>query len=357
MRSSIVTTIFASALAVSLGACVSPVTDSEDTSSVAEALTVCASGATVSGVDVSTYQGVVNWSLVKGAGKSFAIARTSDGLSFPDNRFAANWPGMKNAGLVRGAYQFFRPSQNATSQADMMVNAIQAAGGLLAGDLPPVIDVETTDNLAASVVVSQVQTWLNRVQVLTGRTPMIYTAASMQGTLGSAFSSYPLWVANFGVSCPLLPSGWTQWKMHQNSSTGSVAGIPTAVDTDVFNGSLAALQAFAAGGGGGAWSCADSAYNGAQYWTCGSGNLHECQGGVPVATTCQRGCYPRSAGSNDLCISSAPSWSCSASAYNGSQYWTCSGGSLSRCTGGTPETVACPSGCNVQALGTNDTCK
>src|SRR4051794_32635617 len=76
-------------------------------------LKTCAKGATITGLDVSVYQGNVSWTQIKGSGRQFAFARISDGLNSLDTKFAQNWPAMKTAGIVRGSYQFFRPSQDA----------------------------------------------------------------------------------------------------------------------------------------------------------------------------------------------------------------------------------------------------
>jgi lysozyme len=113
----------------------------------ASPLRTCAKGPTLEGIDVSYYQGTVNWTSVKASGKSFAFARVSDGLSYPDTKFATNWPAMKSAGIVRGAYQYFRPSADANAQAQLMLDKIKAAGGLQLGDLPPVLDLETDSGL------------------------------------------------------------------------------------------------------------------------------------------------------------------------------------------------------------------
>src|SRR6267142_4680754 len=68
----------------------------------------CAAGITTRGVDVSYYNGSIDWPTVKGAGYQFAFIRVSDGTSFHDPKFASYWAGAQAAGLVRGAYQFFR---------------------------------------------------------------------------------------------------------------------------------------------------------------------------------------------------------------------------------------------------------
>lgn len=208
----------------------------------ADALKTCAKGATITGVDVSYYQGNVSWSQVKGAGRQFAFARISDGLNYPDAKFAQNWPAMKTAGLVRGSYQFFRPSQDAGLQAQMVIDNLAAAGGFKVGDLPPVLDLESADGLASSVVVSKAKVWLAKIEAALKVKPIVYTAAFMSDVIGTNFGGYTLWVANYQTTCPTMPSGWTDWQFWQNSDSGSVAGISGNVDTNFFNGTLAQLQ-------------------------------------------------------------------------------------------------------------------
>lgn len=207
-----------------------------------EALKTCAKGATVTGIDVSYYQGNVSWSQVKSSGRQFAFVRISDGLNTPDTKFAQNWPALKTAGLVRGAYQFFRPGQDAGLQAQMVIDKIKAAGGLKPGDLAPVLDLESADGLASSVVVSKAKVWLAKVEAAFGIKPIVYTAAFMSSVIGTNFGGYTLWVANYQTTCPTMPSGWTDWQFWQNSDSGSVPGVSGNVDTNFFNGTLAQLQ-------------------------------------------------------------------------------------------------------------------
>ncbi len=91
----------------------------------AQEASVCAAGTTVKGVDVSVYQGTVNWPDVKAAGNDFAIARISDG-SYLDTDFTKNWAGIKSAGMVRGAYQFFEPGEDPVTQANIVIGAAVA---------------------------------------------------------------------------------------------------------------------------------------------------------------------------------------------------------------------------------------
>lgn len=215
----------------------------ECTGDTAQELKVCAKGATLQGVDVSYYQGNVDWTKVKASGRTFAFARVSDGLNYPDTKFAANWPAMKAAGVVRGTYQFFRPAQDPAAQAKLLVDKIKAAGGLVPGDLPPVLDIEAADGQSAAVVQAKAKTWLTAVKAGLGIEPIVYTAAFMSPTIGTSLAPYKLWVANYTTTCPTMPDGWTFWSFWQNSDKGSVSGISGNVDTNFFNGTLPDLQA------------------------------------------------------------------------------------------------------------------
>lgn len=206
---------------------------------------VCQGAVVVTGTDVSVYQGAVDWAQVRDGGQEFAIARVSDGTTHRDSQFAANWNGMRRVGLVRGVYQFFRPGQDAVAQANLLLDQVNAAGGFAADDLPAVLDVESADSQTDSVVRTQMQRWLDRVEEATNKRPIIYTAGYMNGTLGTGFSKYPLWVANYNVSCPTVPDSWTSWRFWQFSSTGTLSGITGQVDLDRFNGSATQLRALA----------------------------------------------------------------------------------------------------------------
>jgi lysozyme len=210
-----------------------------------EPVVVCSGGTTVEGVDVSEFQGSINWTSVHNSGRDFAITRVSDGTGHLDPTFATNWAGIKAAGMVRGVYQFFEGTESGTAQADLL---IQKVGTLGADDLPPVADVEVLDGASGSQLVSNLAAWVAEIKAKTGRTPIIYTAPGFWNGLPSTgqFSGEVLWVANWQVSCPDTPTPWTAWKFWQyddGTTTPNVPGISGQVDKDKFNGSLAQLQA------------------------------------------------------------------------------------------------------------------
>lgn len=203
----------------------------------------CDTGPTVPGIDVSYYQNDIAWKRVRRAGIRFAFIRTSDGLDHPDDRFAKNWAGAKRAGLMRGAYQYFRPDQDPTSQADMMIAVLLRDPG----ELPPVIDVENAGGKSPAELVARMKTWIERVREKLGVEPIVYTGPEFwrDRAKNADLSAQPLWIAHYTRGCPTVPSPWPKWTFWQHTDNGRVPGIEGAVDLDMFAGTPADLEAFA----------------------------------------------------------------------------------------------------------------
>lgn len=206
-------------------------------------VTVCDDGTTLRGIDVSYYQGTIQWGQVYNDGRRFAIIRVSDGIGFEDPKFESYWSNSDNAGLVQGAYQFFRPNQNALDQADLMIRKLNAVG-FRASDIPPVLDVEVTGGESNATIANKINNWVDRVRNQTGRKPIIYTSPGFWSSIGNPdIPNTYLWVAHWTTaSCPSIPPTWAKWRFWQHSSTGSVNGISGNVDLDRFNGTLAEVK-------------------------------------------------------------------------------------------------------------------
>jgi GH25 family lysozyme M1 (1,4-beta-N-acetylmuramidase) len=189
--------------------------------------------AVIEGIDVSAYQGAIDWSAVAAGGKRFAIVRASDGLYHPDMQFAANWAGSVHAGLDVGAYQFFRPTQDPVEQAKLLLS-------MMPTDAPPIdptLDVETLDGANPNEVAARIGAWLDYVSAeLPYSQPFIYTSPGFWQQLPSNDlpSKARLWVAHWGVTRPTLPHGWSDWVYWQYSARGQVPGIHGPVDLDRF---------------------------------------------------------------------------------------------------------------------------
>ena len=187
---------------------------------------------TLEGIDVSHYQGAIDWPSVAAAGKRFAIVQATDGETCLDPMYATNHANARAAGTRVTAYHFAEPSSTpgeAIVQADWFVNS----AALLPGDLVPALDLEQTGGLSVSDLQAWVGAWLGEVTAKLGVRPMIYASpsfwtSSMGDTTMFADQGYSvLWIAHWGTSSPTLPAanwgghGWTFW---QYTSTGSVAG-------------------------------------------------------------------------------------------------------------------------------------
>ncbi len=216
----------------------------EDYSDLEQAATVCGSGATVKGIDVSYYQGTIDWTRVAGDGVRYAFIRVSDGTGFVDPKFPTYWAQSRAAGIVHGAYQFFRPNQDPIAQANLLLSKI---GTHQPDDLPPVIDVEADGGLTPAQVAAKVKLWMDHVEAAIGVKPIVYTGfyfwRDQVGAPAFAESS-PLWHAQYSsAACPNIPAPWSDWAFWQYTDSGSVDGIPGNVDMNRFNGTYDDLLA------------------------------------------------------------------------------------------------------------------
>ncbi|MBI1224574.1 MAG: glycoside hydrolase family 25 protein [Bacteroidetes bacterium] len=201
--------------------------------------TVRKEGFGVHGIDVSHYQKQVDWQKVAAQDVHFAFVKASEGQSMQDTVFCKNWDAMRSAGILRGAYHFFRPSVSAELQARNFLSIID----LQHGDLPPVLDVEVTDGYSAEQVAQGVKTWLKLVEAAYLVKPVIYSNQKFYNQyLAKQLSGYPVWVARYtNIWSPEIADG-NSWSFWQYGNRGRLHGIAGDVDFNVFNGSLADLE-------------------------------------------------------------------------------------------------------------------
>jgi GH25 family lysozyme M1 (1,4-beta-N-acetylmuramidase) len=212
--------------------------------------------ATVPGIDVSYWDSGIDWPKVRATGQRFMVAKATEGISYKDPTFDDNWFGAKSAGLLRGAYHFYRCNVDAKKQADYFIDYVRSVKD--DGELPPVLDLETNDGMTKEKIVPAVKIWLDRVESAFGKKPIIYSGQYfLQDFLVVAgggppawAKDYPLWLAQYpnnyqdGMK-PFLPRGWFTWTIWQYSDKGVVNGINASVDMNVFNGTLEELYKFA----------------------------------------------------------------------------------------------------------------
>ncbi|WP_446666087.1 GH25 family lysozyme [Flexivirga sp. B27] len=201
------------------------------------------------GIDVSAYQGNVNWSSQWNAGVRWAYTKATEGDYYTNDYFAQQYNGSYNVGMIRGAYHFANPAgRSASAQADYFVKH----GGGWSKDgktLPGMLDIEynpygsTCYGYSKSGMVTWIKTWLNEYKRLTGRDAVIYTTTDWWTTCtgnSTAFNSTnPLWIARYASSPGTLPGGWPYYTMWQYTSS--------PIDKDYFNGDLSRVRALANG--------------------------------------------------------------------------------------------------------------
>ena len=195
-------------------------------------------GYSVHGIDVSAYQGRIDWPEVARHRVRFAFIKASEGATLRDARFARNWREARAAGILSGAYHYFQPNRDGAVQAALFIDRVPLA----AGDLPPVLDVEATRFHDVAELRREVRQWLELVQAHYGVPPILYSNYGFyKRYLAGHFDDFPLWLAHYEVARPVLPA--TRWIIWQHSDEAYVPGIKGTVDFNVFQGSYEALQA------------------------------------------------------------------------------------------------------------------
>lgn len=195
-------------------------------------------GYSVHGIDVSSYQGSIDWDEVARHRVRFAFIKATEGVSLRDRRFARNWRGARKAGICRGAYHFFQPNYDGAQQANLFTRTAD----LGPGDLPPVLDVEAPEFHDVAVMRQNISIWLRLVERHYGVRPILYSNYSFyRRYLAGHFDQYPLWLAHYEVQQPTLAR--EKWIIWQHSDEAYIPGIRGTVDFNVYQGSYAGLLA------------------------------------------------------------------------------------------------------------------
>lgn len=203
------------------------------------------------GVDVSSHQhpngAGIDWSQVAASGQKFGLVKaielytdttTGKPVLYTNPYLRQDVSGARSAGLMAGAYIYAHPENSPLVQADDLAAAVGTGSSsiLPVGSLPLELDLETTGGLTVPQLVAWTHAFMDRLTFDTGTVPMIYAGPNFWSTnLGgsTAFAAYPLWEAHYTTnSAPYSMGGWPSYSLWQYTSTGSVPGIPTAVDQD-----------------------------------------------------------------------------------------------------------------------------
>jgi GH25 family lysozyme M1 (1,4-beta-N-acetylmuramidase) len=205
--------------------------------------------ATVSGMDVASYQGNVDWAYWWGQGKRFAYVKATEGTSYQNPYFTQQYNGSYNIGMIRGAYHFALPNvSSGASQANYFVDH----GGGWSRDgktLPGALDIEynpygaTCYGLSTTAMVAWIKSFSDTYHARTGRWPTIYTTTNWwsqcTGNRGDFSSTNPLWVARYASTPGTLPYAWSFYTFWQYTSS--------PLDQNIFNGAYDRLQVLATG--------------------------------------------------------------------------------------------------------------
>ena len=193
----------------------------------------------VRGVDVSSYQGEVDWDTLSEQNISFAYIKATEGSSYIDNRFEYNWKNASDCNLRIGAYHFFSFESSGETQAKHFINTVTVVDDML----PPAIDVEyygrfhTDEDIVVSDIVRELR---NMVDVLTetyGMKPIIYVSEETYKTIVQGnFDDCELWYRSVYSSIP-QNIDWTFWQYSNRHHLKGYTGSERYIDMNVFNGS------------------------------------------------------------------------------------------------------------------------
>lgn len=201
-------------------------------------------GYDIHGIDVSHYQGDINWDLLRNQGTiddcpiRFVMIKATEGATKVDEKFEDNFFQAREYGFTRGAYHFYSLHSPAADQARFFIKNVK----LEKGDLPPVLDVEhKPKNQTREEFKQSVLEWLNIVERHYGVKPILYTYYKFKTEYlaDSVFNQYPYWIAHYYVDSVEYQGPWKFW---QHTDAGSLPGIKGPVDFDIYNGSFYDLR-------------------------------------------------------------------------------------------------------------------
>lgn len=208
-------------------------------------------GYEIHGIDISHYQGKIDWeqlknAMIEGCPVRFVIIKSTEGASRLDDHFRENFNQVRDYGFIRGVYHFWSNKSSAREQAYYFLDKVH----LTDGDLPPVLDIEhkpadkSVDDFQRDVL-----TWLHIVEDKYHAKPIIYTYYKFKEKYLSApvFDDYPYWIAHYYVDKVQYQGKWKFW---QHTDAGKLPGIKGYVDFNIYNGSFYDLRKLCIGSKG-----------------------------------------------------------------------------------------------------------
>lgn len=199
-----------------------------------------AQGAEINGIDLSKWQGEVDFAQIKQAGNAYVFIKATQGATGADPNYARNIGEARAAGLAAGSYHFYMTDDTAEVQFAQFAKT----ASIRSGDLPPVVDIEALSSNSLPDLAAEVVRFLTLLEKQYGAKPIIYSGKNFANDYLKGFADYPLWLAEYNNGqAPQLPLDWSAWTFWQYSQGGSVAGVAGQVDLDRFNGDRDRFQA------------------------------------------------------------------------------------------------------------------
>ena len=200
-------------------------------------------GYEIHGIDISHYQGKIDWeqlknAMIKGCPVRFVIIKSTEGSSRLDENFRENFNQARDFGFIRGVYHFWSNKSTAREQAYYFLDQVH----LTDGDLPPVLDIEHKPaDKSVEDFQRDVLTWLHIVEDKYHAKPIIYTYYKFKEQYLSApvFEDYPYWIAHYYVDKVQYKGKWKFW---QHTDVGKLPGIKGYVEFNIYNGSYYELK-------------------------------------------------------------------------------------------------------------------
>ncbi|NBK97177.1 MAG: LysM peptidoglycan-binding domain-containing protein [Erysipelotrichia bacterium] len=195
------------------------------------------------GIDVSEWQGSINFNEVRKAGISSVYIKATEGFDYYDPYYRTNYENAKANGMNVGFYHYLtaQNSEEAYEQANFFVSAISG----LNVEMKFALDYEQFYNLDKNTISDIALTFMNRVSELTNKECVLYASAYYaNNNFNEEVNQYALWVAEWGVSTPSLSGAWDTYAGWQYSDKGLVQGISTYVDRDLFQTDIFLEESF-----------------------------------------------------------------------------------------------------------------
>ena len=197
-------------------------------------------GYKIKGVDVSSYQGDIDWDVLSAQGIEFAYIKATEGSKTVDRCFEANWKGASDTSLRIGAYHFFSFESSGENQAKLFTNTVEAVPNML----PPVIDVEfygrfhSRDDIDVDAVKKELRSMIDILTDHYGVKPIIYVSSeTYELIVKDGFADCGIWYRSVYGPVP-KDVRWTIWQYSNRYVLKGYNGSERYIDMNVLAGEI-----------------------------------------------------------------------------------------------------------------------